>query len=181
MNKNETFFIYLTEKTFNQYFFKQSPKINKAHLIRYFKEGDLFKVPVPKKLYLILEVAAGKYKITIDEAFLKLLNTGDKFQQEQTNLRLSSKLYQEASRCKKNASFEKAIKLFNHSIKLCAGKPYMNKIKGGAFFHLGDIAYIQEKYKDAKNLFTKSLQYYPKHKKSAQYLKEIKENKNISL
>jgi len=180
MDKNETFFIYLTEKTFNKYFFKQSSKINKSHLIKNFKEGELFKIPVPKKLYLILEATAEKHKITLDEAFLQLLNIGDQFQQEQTNLKLSSKLYQDASKFKNNGYFEKAISLFNRSIKLCEGKSYMNKIKGGAFFHLGSIAYIHHEYLTATDFFNKSIKYYPDHKKCAQFLKKIKENKNIN-
>jgi len=80
-------------------------------------------------------------------------------------------LYRAASFYKQKGNFHESRRLFQRIIDIdLAGLTLDNKLKGGVFFHLGEIALNEGEPKAAGVYFKKCLEYIPDHKKAAGYI-----------
>ena len=82
---------------------------------------------------------------------------------------LDNDIYRIASVCKKINKAYQALNLFNIAQK----KSTRADIKGGSFFHMGEIELKNGRKKKAEKLFSKTLKYMPEHRKANEYLKDI--------
>ena len=166
---NQESFIYLSEKDFSKYFpaIVDNPKYKDA--LEIFKEGELYKIQTNEKTKNILAEIACTNRVTIDDAFLLLMKASTKLNEEREKLKQAAVIYKQASNLKKTGKLKDASQQYFTAIELCLNKPYMRKMKGGAYFHLADIAKILKDEQAYKTYLKLCLQFYPEHKLAQKY------------
>lgn len=170
-NMQETF-IYLSQKDFSKYFSKIADNPHYKHSLDILKEGDLYKITISEKINRILAVISHKNRVTIDEAFLLLMEFRDYRSEDQKKITMAADTYKHASALKKEGKFDESACNYLHVIDLCSDKTYMQKMKGGAYFHLADMAKMQKNLTSCKKYLNKCLKLYPDHKLAQKYASE---------
>ena len=168
---NQESFIYLTEEDFSKYFstIALDPKFKNA--LEIFKEGELYKLQTNEEIKNILAGIARTNKVTIDDAFLLLMKASTSLSIDREKLNRAADIYKQASNLKKEGKLEEAAKHYLKSIDLCLNKTYMRKMKGGAYFHLADMAKTLKDEQGYKTYLKLCLLFYPEHNLAQKYAK----------
>jgi len=90
--------------------------------------------------------------------------------------KLNLQVYRVASLYQSAKDYERSEKLFKQLIKQADNKTLIS----GAYFHLGEIAYVSGNYKKAMSHFSKCLVLNPDHKKAEKHIKAFRD-KNLPI
>jgi glycosyltransferase involved in cell wall biosynthesis len=82
--------------------------------------------------------------------------------------------YSIASICRKLGRTEKAYDLFSQLMLRLQGKRKYEKMLSGIYFHLGEIDYLKNDYKNALKKFDKCLELNPQHMKAREFYQLLK-------
>lgn len=174
MNKKiQEDFIYVSEEDFNKYFWRVAKDPLCKDGLESIKEGGLYKLKTNNKIKNVLGRISRENHVTIDKAFVLLMRTADMINNERDLLDKVTSLYRKASKYKQSSEFDKAKKTYKDVISLCAGKIYLNQRKGGAYFHLADMARLAGDNLAVKTYLKLCLKFDPHHKLAQKYAMDI--------
>lgn len=163
-------YIYLSEDDFNKYFSKLLNDPVYSSGVSSLKEGELYKIETNNKIKNVLVRIATKHNITVDRAFVLLMQTSDMLNEERNALENVTNLYSRASALKNDKKFKEAKEIFKKLISLCDAKPYLNQRKGGAYYHLALIAKCEDDLLSYDVYLKLCLKFFPQHKKARELL-----------
>lgn len=174
MNKNKVDnCIYLTERDFVKYFSKVADDPEYRDGVESLKVGDLYRLQTNNKIWNVLSRIARENKVTVDKAFILLMQTSYMLNQERQYLTQVTSLYKEASALNNLGNVEAAKDSYQKVIDLCLGKSYLNGRKGGAYFHLALIAKEQGDNMAYKTYLKLCLKFDPVHKLAQEYMLDL--------
>lgn len=170
MKEADDNYIYLTESDFVKYFSKVADDPEYRDGVSALKEGELYRLQTNNKIKNVLSRIARENHITVDKAFILLMQTSDMLNQERALLDKVTSLYKKGSALKKAGDFDAAKTCYQQTIDLCSGKSYLNQRKGGAYFHLALISKEMNDTLAYQTYLKLCLKFDPEHNLAKEYI-----------
>lgn len=165
--------MYISAENFVKYFSKLLKDPMYRDGVSCLKEGDLYKLQTNNKIRKALERISRENHITIDEALVVLMKTASMLEEERAVSDKVTALYRQGSVFKGKGDFQNAEKCYNDVIALCLRRPYLNQRKGGAYFHLAQMAKEQGNALAHKTYLKLCLKFYPEHNQAKEDILDL--------